>query len=176
MKPQEFQSGKPNKNKMNTTSIEIPEKLTALLKTTASDLCDAEVREQVCYRAYEWVNDNLENWRRKNKRSVYSPSTFLHALRMTEEETDEWCDAFDDATDTSLTYAKILYAKNNIAFDVFDEEQRDKHFRSYSMDKNYTGTGVFDRDYLENKLLKMFIYGEISDIYVVLNHCPDANA
>jgi hypothetical protein len=153
---------------MNTTTIEIPEKLTTLLKTTASDLCDAEVREQVCYRAYEWANDNFED-------AYYhpSPSTFLRALRMAEEETDVWCDAFDDATDTSLTYAKILYAKNNI---VFDEEQRDKHFPSYSMDKNYTGTGVFDGDYLENKLLKMFIYDKISDIYVVLNHCPEANS
>ena len=161
---------------MNTTSIEIPEKLTSLLKTTASDLCDAEVREQMCYRAYDWVKDNLEPWRRRKNLSINSASTFLRAIYKTTEEEYEWCDLFDDATDTSLVYGKILYAKDNIVFDVFDEEQRDKHFRSYSMDKNYTGTGVFDRDYLENKLLKMFIYGEISNIYVVFNHCPEANA
>jgi hypothetical protein len=160
---------------MNTNSIPLPEKFIALLKAIATNLCDEEVSDKQLFRAYDWILERVERGSLTGSKSLdgwkaKKPSVQLGVLEDTIE--GEWTDYFDNATNNDTTYAKVLYAKDNIVFDVFNEVERNKHFHKYSVDANYTGNGVLDVEYIERILFKTFISNHLSDIYVVLCHCP----
>jgi hypothetical protein len=161
------QSGKPKSNRMNTSNTAIPEKTIALLKTTAINLCDEEVRDQQYYKASDWIQEICEKygWR-------------LSAQLAVLEDTNEayWDSYFDNAKFNDTTYGKVIYASNGIAFDIFDEDALKKHFYKYSGDANYTGNGVVSYYTIARKALKEFVIEYLPDIYVVLCHCPSENA